>query len=117
MASILRGEVYWADLDPTQGHEQSGRRPVVILSREAFNRLSATVIAVALTSREPRAGFPLTVEIVGTGFPRRSWVKTGQIRTLSVQRLGEKLGEVTADELLMIIEGLYEIIGEEEEAA
>ena len=112
MAAILRGEIYWADLDPTQSSEQSGRRPVVILSREAFNRNSGTVIAVALTSQEPRAGFPLCLEIIGAGLPRRSWVKISQIRTLSVQRLGAKLGEVTRDDLLRIIEGLYEIIGD-----
>ncbi len=50
MANILRGDIYWADLDPTVGHEQAGRRPVLILSRSAFNDRSGTVIAVALTS-------------------------------------------------------------------
>lgn len=59
MASILRGEIYWADLDPAQGYEQSGRRPVLILSEDVFNARSGTVIAVALTSQEPRAAFPL----------------------------------------------------------
>ena len=63
MASILRGDIYWADLDPAVGHEQAGRRPVLILSRPAFNDRSGTVVAVALTSVEPRAGFPLTWEL------------------------------------------------------
>ena len=45
----------WAELDPTQGHEQSGRRPIVVLSQDVFNERSGTVIACALTSREPRA--------------------------------------------------------------
>lgn len=47
MARILRGDIYWADLDPTQGHEQAGRRPVMVLSQEVFNERSGTVIAVA----------------------------------------------------------------------
>ncbi len=111
MASVLRGEVYWADLDPTQGHEQSGHRPVLVLSESVFNARSGTVIAVALTSQEPRASFPLTLEIAGTGFPKRSWVKISQIRTLSVQRLGAKLGEATEQEVAAVLEGLNEILG------
>ena len=55
MASLLRREVYWAELDPTLGDEQSGRRPVLILSEDVFNARSGTVIAVALTSQEPRS--------------------------------------------------------------
>ena len=63
MARILRGEVRWADLNPTKGHEQSGLRPVLILSQNVFNNRSGTVIAVALTSQPQRAKFPLTLEL------------------------------------------------------
>lgn len=111
MAAILRGEVYWADLDPTLGHEQSGRRPILILSEDVFNARSGTVIAVALTSQEPRAAFPLTLEIIGSGFPKHSWAKISQIRTLSVQRLGNKMGDATAEEVATVLEGLNEIMG------
>ena len=69
MAGILRGEIRWADLDPTRGHEQAGRRPVLILSHDVFNARSGTVIAVALTSQPQKAGFPLTLEIKATGLP------------------------------------------------
>ena len=54
MARLLRGEVRWADLSPTRGHEQSGLRPVLILSADVFNERSGTVIAVALTTQPPR---------------------------------------------------------------
>ncbi len=111
MASVLRGEIYRAELDPTLGHEQSGRRPVLVLSEDVFNARSGTVIALALTSQEPRAGFPLTLEIVGSGFPKQSWVKISQIRTLSVQRLGNKLGNATLEEVTAVLEGLNEILG------
>jgi mRNA interferase MazF len=111
MARILRGDVVWAELDPTQGHEQSGRRPVVVLSHEVFNERSGTVIACALTSQEPRAGFPLTLELGLGKMPKRSWVKISQIRTLSVKRLRKKLGNVAVEELEQVIEGLNEIIG------
>lgn len=111
MAAVLRGDIYWAELDPTQGSEQSGHRPVLILSEDVFNARSGTVIAVALTSQEPRAGFPLTWEIVGTGLPKRSWAKISQIRTLSTQRLGGKVGAATAQEVATVLDGLNEILG------
>ena len=60
MARILRGDIIWADLEPTKGREQAGHRPVVILSEEIFNERSGTVIACAMTSQEPRAEFPLS---------------------------------------------------------
>ena len=111
MARILRGDVYWADLDPTQGNEQQGRRPVLILSHEVFNDRSGTVIAMAITSQEQRAGFPLTLELSSAALPKRSWIKISQIRTLSVKRLGKKIGKATAEEVEVAVEGLNEIIG------
>ena len=75
MARILRGEIRWADLNPVRGHEQAGQRPVLVLSHDVFNERSGTVIAVALTSQEPRAGYPLTLELTTSKLPKRSWVK------------------------------------------
>jgi mRNA interferase MazF len=60
MARILKGEIYWADLNPVRGREQAGLRPVLILSQELFNRRSETVITMAITSQPQKAGFPLT---------------------------------------------------------
>ncbi len=111
MARILRGEVYWADLDPTLGNEQAGRRPVLVLSQDVFNEHSGTVIAVALTSQEPRAGFPLTMELRQSSLPKRSWVKVSQVRTLSVKRLGARIGRAAPEEVETVLEGLNEIIG------
>ncbi len=112
MARILRGDIVWANLDPTLGSEQSGLRPVLVLSQDVFNDRSGTVIAVALTSQPPSAGFPLTLELTDAKLPKKSWVKISQIRVLSVKRLGKKLGRASADELKLVIEGLNEIIGE-----
>lgn len=111
MARILRGEIYWADLEPTVGHEQSGFRPVLVVSQDVFNDRSGTVIAMVLTSQPQRAGFPLTYELIDRSLPKKSWVKISQIRTLSVLRLKNKLGEVQPEDLDTIIEGLNEIIG------
>jgi len=84
---------------------------VLVLSHDVFNERSGTVIAVALTSQEPRAGFPLTVELTSPKLPKRSWVKTGQIRTLSTERIGRRLGRVSEEELAAALEGLFELIG------
>ena len=111
MARVLRGDVVWADLDPTRGQEQAGQRPVLVISKDVFNQRSGTVIALALTSREPTAGCPLALEILSTRLPKRSWVKMGQIRTLSTERLGKRLGKLSPEELTRVLEGLNEIIG------
>ena len=111
MARILRGDIYWADLNPVRGSEQAGLRPVVVLSQEVFHQHSGTVIAVAVTSQPQRAGFPLTLELSGSLLPKRSWVKISQIRTLSVQRLGRKVGTVMPEEIEQIVDGLNEILG------
>jgi mRNA interferase MazF len=111
VARILRGEVRWADLNPTRGREQAGLRPVLILSHDVFNERSGTVIAVALTSQPQRAGFPLTYELKSSKLAKRSWVKISQIRTLSVERIGTKLGRSAPEELALVVEGVNEIIG------
>ncbi len=111
MARLLRGDVAWAELNPVTGHEQGGTRPVVIISHDVFNARSGTVIALAITSQEPRAGFPLSMELVRAKLPKRSWVKISQIRTLSVLRIGKKIGRVAPAELDRLIEGLNEIVG------
>ncbi len=111
MARILRGEIRWANLDPARGHEQAGRRPVLILSHDVFNERSGTVIAVAITGQSQRAGLPLTLELGGTRLPKRSWVKISQIRTLTTERIGRRLARASAEEVARVVDGLREIIG------
>jgi len=111
MARILRGEIRWADLNPARGSEQAGRRSVLIISHDVFNERSGTVIAVALTSRPPRAGFPLTLEIHSEELPKKSWVKISQIRTLALERIGSRIGRASPEEMIQVVEGLNEIVG------
>ena len=112
MARILRGEIRWADLNPVRGNEQAGKRPVVIISKNVFNERSGTVIALAITSQSQRASFPLTLELDSYGLPRQSWVKISQIRTLSTERIGDLITVVTPEQMIQIIEGLNEIVGD-----
>ena len=110
MARILRGEIRWADLSPARGHEQTGLRPVLILSHDIFNERSGTVIVTAITSQPQKAGFPLTLELKTGNLPKRSWAKISQIRTLSTERIGKLVGQLSQEELAQVIEGLNEII-------
>ncbi len=112
MARILRGDILWADLNPTRGHEQAGLRPVLVISHDVFNERSGTVIALALTSQKPVAGFPLTFELSSVALPKRSWVKIGQVRTLSVERLGNLIARASPEELNQVIDGLNELIAD-----
>jgi len=84
---------------------------VLILSRELFNERSGTVIAMAVTSQPQKAGFPLTYPLPDGLLPKPSWVKISQVRTLSAERLGGKLGRLTEGEVDRIVEGLLDIIG------
>jgi len=65
---------------------------------------------MAITSQPPRAGFPLTLELPAGSLPRPSWVKISQVRTISVDRIGKRLGEVDTVVLSQIVDGLTELI-------
>lgn len=112
MAGVLRGDIRWADLSPARGPEQSGQRPVLVISHDIFNERSGTVIAVALTSQEPRAGFPLTFESRVARLPKRSWIKISQVRTLATERIGDLIGRASPEEVARVVDGLNEIIGD-----
>ncbi len=111
MRRVLRGDVYWADPGPVVGHEQGGRRPVLVVSGETFNRSLGIVIAMMITTRAPRLKAPLSWALASGGLPRSFWVKTWQIRSLSVLRLGPRVGRVEVAEVDRIVEGLLEIVG------
>ena len=111
MASILRGNIHWAELNPVVGSEHGGLRRVLILSQDVFNERSGTVIAMAITSQPQQAGFPLTLKFTESRLPKQSWVKISQIRTLSEKRIGDKLGRASDEELAVIVGGLNDIIG------
>jgi len=83
---------------------------VLVLSHDIFNERSGTVIAVALTSQQPKAGFPLTLESKARGLPKRSWVKISPIRTLAVERIGRRIARASEEELDRVVEGLNEIV-------
>src|SRR5207245_6789483 len=61
-------------------------------------------------SRPQRAGFPLTTGLPRACLPRLSWVKISQVRTISVERIGKRLGKVDPEDLAQVVDGLLELI-------
>ena len=84
---------------------------MLVISHDVFNERSGTVIAMAISSQPQRVGMPLAFRIESVQMPQPSWVKTSQIRVLSTERLGRKLGRLSAEELEQAVEGLFEIVG------
>jgi mRNA interferase MazF len=103
--------VFWVDPGPSAGAEQAGRRPYLVISHEMFNVRFQTVIGAALTSRLPVMGFPVIHALQSGNLPKRSWVKIGQVRSISVLRLGRRIGRVDESEVDRVVEGLMEIVG------
>lgn len=106
--TLPRGTLVWADLEPVRGHEQGGKRPVLVVSRDRFNEKSGTVIAFAVTTARPPVGYPFALEVPAGLLPKPSWVKLSQVRTLSAQRLGAPIGVVAPDLVRKCLEGLLE---------
>jgi mRNA interferase MazF len=102
---MLRGEVYQADLDPIAGSEQGGKRPVLIVSRNALNVNAPIVIVVPLTGREnKRRLYPTHVELTAGegGLTKDSVALCEQVRAISKNRLKKKLGQVSPQRMSMV---------------
>ncbi len=76
-----RGDIVWAGLSPTVGHEQAGLRPVLILSPIEYNQASGLCVVVPLTSKRKRLPFEVTLKLEG----KDSVVLVDQLRTISWQ--------------------------------
>lgn len=95
---MRRGEVYNARLDPVEGSEQAGTRPVVIVSRDAINQASSVVLAVPCTTHQPdRRIYPSQVLIQAPegGLTADSVALGEQVRALARTRLMQRRGALT----------------------
>ena len=96
MPDCRRGEVWKGNLDPVQGHEQAGTRPLLIVSDELFNRSRAElVIVVPITTKSKRVMHHVEVQPPEGGLRHRSFIKCEDIRSTDVHRLAERMGEVS----------------------
>jgi mRNA interferase MazF len=95
-----RGEIYWANLDPTLGSEIAKTRPVLVVSNDINNEYAATITVLPITSSTDRIyPFEVLVRPAESGLRNDSKIKANQIRTIDKQRIGRKLGEVTAEKM------------------
>lgn len=97
MASPAYGEVWFGDLDPTVGHEQAGERPVLVLSIDAFNQSQAgLVVILPITSRLRGIPWHVPLSPPEGGLTRPSAILCDSLRSVSQQRLGRRMGTVSA---------------------
>ena len=107
-----RGEIWLADLDPTRGHEQAGRRPVLILSEDPFNRSRAgLVIAVPITSALRSNPFRVRLSPMDGGLKVESDVLCEAVRSISKDRLVVRFGKVKAATLVIVEDRLRVLLG------
>ena len=93
---ILRGDIYYADLNPVVGSEQGGVRPVLIVQNDVGNLYSPTVIVAAVTAQDIKAELPTHISVIGTenGLKKDSLVLLEQVRTIDRSRLQEYIGHL-----------------------
>ncbi|MBF0532886.1 MAG: type II toxin-antitoxin system PemK/MazF family toxin [Candidatus Omnitrophica bacterium] len=96
--SIRRGEIYSADLDPTHGSEQRGRRPVLVLQNDIGNEYAATTIIAPLTTKAFAKTYPTNVPVPAgiAGLKQDPTILLSQIRTIDKSRLDRRTGALPA---------------------
>jgi mRNA interferase MazF len=108
---VRRGDVYWADLVPRSGSEQTGRRPVVLVSHDGFNQVPAwrsmIVVPITTSTSQAKRG-PTVVELPGgtTGLSKTSFAVCHQVTTLDRGKLTGRVGALSLDVLQEVDNGL-----------
>ena len=110
---VKRGDIFYADMSPGRGSEQSGVRPVLVIQNDIGNRYSPTVIVAAITSKLNKAKLPTHIEMPAalSGLPRDSVVLAEQVRTIDKQRLQSQVGLLPDPLLLRVNEALSVSLG------
>ncbi len=108
---MRQGEIWWKDLNPTQGREQNGRRPVLIISGNLLNRYLEVVIVVPLTTQiKGYKGNPILEPNTKNQLKYPSEALVFHVRSVSKDRLIEKIGDVEPEIILQIKETLQDIL-------
>jgi mRNA interferase MazF len=109
---ILRGDLYYADLNPVVGSEQGGIRPVLIIQSDVGNRHSPTTIVAAVTSKSTKTTLPTHHSISAvSGMDTDSVVLLEQIRTIDKRRLKECIGVVGESDMQEVNKALAVSVG------
>ncbi len=108
-----RGEIWLADLDPTRGHEQAGRRPVLVISSDIYNRgPSGLVFVLPLTRTDRRIPIHIEVRPPEGGLRETSYVLTDAIRSISRERLGGSAWGRVSTETMREVENVLRVLME-----
>ena len=104
----LRGDIYYADMEPHIGSEQGGTRPVVVLQNDVGNRYAPTLIVATVTSRTGKKKYQPTHVLIAhnTAFEKPSVVQLEQIFTIDKSRIQRFLGRLTQNEMQEIEKGV-----------
>jgi len=108
---MKRGAVYLADLVPRSGSEQTGRRPVIVISHDGFNQTpgwkSIVVVPISTSSSQGKRG-PTVIELSGGtgGLPKTSFAVCHRVTTLDRAKLTKRIGTLPAESLREVEEGL-----------
>jgi mRNA interferase MazF len=111
MNRVRRGDLFWADLSPRSGSEQQGRRPVVVVSRDALNRISnwrsVNVVPISTSVRQAQRGLTVVLLSQGTaGLAQDSVVLCHQVTTLDRSKLSNQIGSLPPDCLARVNQAL-----------
>jgi mRNA interferase MazF len=109
--TVIRGDVFWADLSPRSGAEQRGRRPVIVVSNDGFNLApswrSVLVVPISTSPTQARRGPTAIALPAGSGgLARESVALCHQVTTLDRAKLTERLGALPTTTLLAVDGGL-----------
>ncbi len=108
-----RGDVYFADLNPVRGREQGGRRPVLIVQNDIGNHHSPVTIVAAITSAVADRPYPTEVRLAAGqgGLPKASAVLLNQIKTIDMDRLEQRLGQLDVAAMRQVDEAIKISLG------
>jgi len=112
---LKRGEIWLANLNPTQGSEQAGIRPVIIFQNDLVSQFSSTTIAIPLTTNQRRASLPICMAIKqgDGGLDQDSVALCFQMRVLDKARLMRRLGQLSAETIAQLEEVVLVTLGYE----
>ena len=110
---VARGEIYFAELNPVQGSEQGGIRPVLIVQNDVGNTYSPTTIVLAITSQLNKARLPTHVAVPATesGLSRDSVILAEQVRTIDKSRLRQRVARLEPRTMRRIEDAMAVSIG------
>ena len=107
-----RGDVWTVNFDPVMGHEQGGMRPALVVSVNVMNRSPAGLVFVApITGTDRGIIAHVRISPQEAGLTKASVILTDQVRSISIQRLGRKLGKVTASTMTEVEQRLAFLLG------